>query len=188
MKLRKLYMVMSACALVGLSGMSTANAASPTDKGTIKFSGEVIASTCDVSVDAKGPIGVVTLDKVSTETLAGLVGTTAKPKRFTISVTGCTASATGIGVNFGAANGTPDANGNLANEEPSPTKVSLQLVDIANSMTAIDLNADQSGGSKFDIDASGNGSLDYYVQYYSDDVAPEAGIVTANATYELSYQ
>lgn len=185
MKLRKLYMVMSACAIVSLSGINTANAA--TDKGTIKFSGEVIASTCDTSVDATGPNGTVTLDKVSTETIAG-VGTTAKPKPFTISVSGCAPSATGIGVNFGAANGTPDTNGNLANEEATPTKVSLQLVDVAKSNTAIDLNADQSGGSKFTIDASGKGSLEYVVQYFSNDAAPAVGKVTANATYELSYQ
>lgn len=185
MKLRKLYMVMSACAIVSLSGINTANAA--TDKGTIKFDGEVIASTCDVSVDATGPTGTVTLDKVSTETIAG-VGTTAKPKPFTISVSGCAPSATGIGVNFGVATGAPDTNGNLANEEATPTKVSLQLVDVAKSNTAIDLNADQSGGSKFDIDASGKGSLEYVVQYYSNDAAPAVGKVTANATYELSYQ
>lgn len=186
MKLRKLYMVMSACAVVCLSGINTANAAA-IDKGTIKFAGEVVASTCDVSVDATGPNGIVTLDKVSTETIAG-VGTTALPKPFTISVKSCAASATGIGVNFGVENGAPDANGNLANEEATPTNVSLQLVDVANSMKAIDLNADQSSGSKFTIDASGNGSLDYKVQYYSNDAAPVAGKVTANATYELSYQ
>lgn len=186
MKLRKLYMAMSACAIVSLSGINTANAAT-TDKGTIHFSGEVIASTCDVSVDAAGPNGTVTLDKVSTETIAG-IGTTAKPKPFTISVTGCAASATGVGVAFGVANGTPDANGNLANEEVNPTKVSLQLVDVAKSNTAIDLNADQSGGSKFPIDAGGKGSLEYNVQYYSNDAAPAVGLVTANATYELSYQ
>lgn len=185
MKLRKLYMVMSACAIVSLSGINTANAA--TDKGKIQFAGEVIASTCDVSVDATGPNGTVTLDKVSTSTIAG-VGTTAKPKPFTISVTGCTASATGIGIAFGVATGTPDVNGNLANEEANPTDVSLQLVDVAKSNTKIDLNADQSGGSKFAIDADGKGSLKYNVQYYSNAAAPTVGKVTANATYELSYQ
>jgi major type 1 subunit fimbrin (pilin) len=184
MKRNKL-LILSTCALLVLSATQTVNAA--TDKGTIKFSGEVVASTCDASVDSAGATGTVTLDKVSTETIAG-VGTTAKPKLFTISVKSCAPSATGIGVNFGAANGTPDTNGNLANEEASPTKVSLQLVDIANSEKAIDLNADQSSGSKFTIDESGTGSLEYNVQYYSNDEAPVAGLVTANATYELSYE
>jgi major type 1 subunit fimbrin (pilin) len=184
MKRNKL-LTLSTFALLVLSTTNTVNAA--TDKGTIKFAGEVVASTCDVSVDSAGPTGTVTLDKVSTEEVAG-VGTTAKPKDFTISVKSCAASATGIGVHFNAANGTPDTNGNLANEETTPTKVSLQLVDIANSMKAIDLNADQSTGTKFTIDASGNGSLDYNVQYYSNDAAPVAGLVTANATYELSYE
>lgn len=181
MKLRKLYMVMSACALVSLSGINAANAATTVDKGKIQFSGEVIASTCNVSLDSKGADGTVTLDKVSTTEIAG-IGTTALPESFTISVTGC-ADGTNVGVTFAPASGAADANGNLANEEPTPTLVSLQLVDAG---TPINLNGDQSNGSKFNI-ATGAGSLTYQVQYYSNDAAPVVGKVTANATYELAY-
>ncbi|HGY1777300.1 TPA: fimbrial protein [Citrobacter amalonaticus] len=185
MKLRKLYMVMSACALVSLSGINAANAAGTgTDKGKIQFSGEVIASTCEVSLDASAADGTVTLDKVSTTTIAG-VGTTALPAAFVISVTGCSGDATDVGVSFAPASGAPDSNGNLANEDTAttPTKVSLQLLDAG---TPINLNGDQSKGSKFTL-VSGAGSLTYQVRYYSNDAAPAVGKVTANATYELAY-
>lgn len=184
MKLRKLYMVMSACALVGLSGISAANAAGTTDKGKIEFDGEVIASTCDVKLDGTEADGIVTLEKVSTTGIAG-VGTTALPKAFKISVTGCSDDKAIIGVTFAPATGAADSNGSLANEDTAttPTKVSLQLVDAGQ---PINLNGDQSKGSKFTL-VSGAGSLTYMVQYYSNDAAPTVGKVTANATYQLAY-
>ena len=189
MKLRKLYLVMSACAVVGMSGISAANAS--TDKGTIKFTGEVIASTCDVTVDSTGPTGTVTLDKASVTELSG-VGMTALPKLFTIGVTGCTTGTgapTSIGVYFAPGSGAPTDEGNLANEETgtSSTDVSLQLVDVKAGNKPINLNANQNTGSKFVLDATGAGTLNYAVQYYSNVVTPGVGKVTANAVYELYY-
>lgn len=188
MKLRKLYMVMSACALVSLSGINAANAAAGAgiDKGKIQFNGEVIASTCDTKLNDVSADGTVPLDHVSTTGIAG-VGTTAVPTPFTISVSGCSDDKAIIGVTFAPATGAPHSNGNLANEDTAttPTKVSLQLVDAGTGAT-INLNGDQSKGSKFTL-VSGAGSLTYKVQYYSNDAAPTVGKVTANATYQLAY-
>lgn len=190
MKLRKLYLVMTACAVVSLSGITTANATS-TDKGTIKFAGEVISSTCDVSVDSVGPTGTVNLDKASVTELSG-VGMTALPKTFAIAVTGCatgTGAPTSIGVHFAPATGAPTDQGNLANEETgtASTDVSLQLVDVKAGNKPINLNANQNTGSKFSLDATGAGKLNYLVQYYSNVATPGVGKVTANAVYELYY-
>ena len=195
MKLHKLTMALAVCGLMSLSGINVANAAPGTgiDYGTIDFNGEVTTSTCDVSVSspngADGNQATVNLEKVSASSITSQDG---GAHSFTINVSGCdTASTDAIGVTFAAGDGlgpTPDGTLPNTSTDKDTVKVSLALYDNGSMINLT--NADQTKGSKFQLDADGAGHLDYVVMYHNDvnGTTPAAGLVKSSATYQLNYQ
>jgi major type 1 subunit fimbrin (pilin) len=152
---------------------------------TIKFQGEVADQTCTVTVNGNASSPLVLLPTVSTSTLA-TSGATAGDTNFTISLSGCTASATETAIKTVFVGNNLTANGRMGNTGTA-TNVSLRLVDPATPATALDLTG-QVGNPGLVLAANAtSASYDYAVQYYSEGVATP-GSVLGSVQYAVSYQ
>ncbi|WP_413283749.1 fimbrial protein [Vibrio sp. MA40-2] len=150
----------------------------------ITFQGEVTDQTCVVDVNGEEANPVVLLPTVSTSDLAA-DGNVAGTTEFNISVSGCTAGATGDISTVFVGNQVTTA-GNLGNTG-SATNVDIQILDTASS--AIDFTSDFNGVGDLNLaDATATeATATYKAQYYATGLSA-AGTVNASLQYAISYQ
>jgi major type 1 subunit fimbrin (pilin) len=152
---------------------------------TIKFQGEVADQTCDISINGNASTPLILLPTVATTALAN-PGDTAGQTPFTISLSGCTASASATAIKTVFVGNNLTANGRMGNTGTAEG-VSLQLVDPAAPTTPLDLTG-QTGAAGLILAANDNTAAhDFAVEYYSEGtIAP--GSVLGSVQYSVSYQ
>ena len=152
---------------------------------TIKFQGEVADQTCNISINGNASTPLILLPTVSTATLAD-PGATAGQTPFTISLEGCTASATTTAINTIFVGNNLTAAGRLGNTGTAG-KVALQLIDPAKPTTPLDLTG-QTGSPGLSLAANATSAAhDFAVEYYSEGAATP-GSVLGSVQYSVSYQ
>ncbi|WP_197062144.1 MULTISPECIES: fimbrial protein [unclassified Serratia (in: enterobacteria)] len=152
---------------------------------TIKFQGEVADQTCDISINGNASTPLILLPTVATTALA-TSGETAGQTPFTISLTGCTASASATAIKTVFVGNNLTANGRMGNTGTA-TNVSLQLVDPLAPTTPLDLTG-QTGAAGLSLAANATtASHDFAVEYYSEGGATP-GSVLGSVQYAVSYQ
>jgi len=165
-----------------LSGLFVANAQA---NNTITFQGEVSDQTCEVAVNGASGNQTVLLPTVSAAALA-TGGATAGETPFTISVSGCTASAsvTAIGTDFVGSNVT--SSGDLGNTG-SATNVALQLLNTVGGPVVNLTSGARVSGLSLAANATG-ASHDFAVRYVAEGTGATAGSVISSVQYAVSYQ
>ena len=156
--------------------------------GTIDFSGEITANTCDVKVDSSSTGSTtVTLPAVSTSAFSGansVAGTTA----FNISLSNCLIDTDTTVSTYFEPGAYTNNNGRLSQSHASgATGVDIQLLNSAQS--AMNLFASQ--GSQNDVGTTMNigetsAVLTYYAQYFATGTV-SAGPVTSQVSYSVVY-
>lgn len=171
--------------LGALAFMPAAKAATAID-GTININGQVVASTCTVSVNGGSNTGTVTLKPAPVASLSAAANTYGDMP-FTIGVTGCDASLNGKTVTPFWSGANINANGRLNNTTGTATNVNVQLMN-GDDATAINLSgAEGNQGTTGVAVASGAATMTYYARYYATGAAT-AGSVTSSVNYTLIYQ
>lgn len=187
----KLKHLLLAGIAAGAANMAMANT------GTITFSGQVVASTCAVTVNNTTANATVTLPTVNNLDLNG-TGKTAGATPFTIDVTGCTAisnpSIASIKTRFLAQNVNGANLANTANTTPA-TNVAIQLLQDTGVIgskddTALNFTTGYAeSGTKLLADAIDSNVVKFpFVAQYIATGAAAAGTVQAIVDYELVYQ
>lgn len=152
---------------------------------TIKFQGEVADQTCDININGNASTPLILLPTVAATSLA-TSGTTAGRTPFTISLTGCTASASATAIKTVFVGNNLTANGRMGNTGTAGG-VSLRLVDPAAPTTPLDLTG-QNGAAGLSLAANATtASHDFAVEYYSEGGAT-AGSVLGSVQYSISYR
>ncbi|MBL4560995.1 MAG: type 1 fimbrial protein [Labilibaculum sp.] len=158
--------------------------------GTIQFTGELIASTCDVSVEGAGSDATVVLPKISTASLTTLNDVAGKTQ-FTMSLTQCTVA--GNVAAYFEPGTTVDINGRLKNTSGTATNVALQFRDVNDAVIKIGDVSQQSGHFFAQSAESGAGAadgsaeLEYFVEYFAENTTT-AGTVASSVVYSIQYQ
>lgn len=163
------------------------------DGGDIKFEGELTAQTCAVDVDGiTTQPALVKLPTVSTSLLATPGSTTAN-RLFNINLKNCTEQSGTARAFFEYEAGVVDfADGTLMNTlAPATgvaTKVALQLKDgISNAVIVAGSGTQLTTNTARNIDATGNATLPYSVQYISQLGGATAGKIESRVTYSIAY-
>lgn len=173
MKLSKIKLAMVASTLLLTSGAYAE---------TINFTGTIVDSSCVATVDSSGSSSVA-LGKVSKSSLA-TSGATAAPTPFTISVTGCTASAS-VAIKF---DGTPVTGNNallaLTQETGVATNVGIGIFNNTSTnssqISLYDASATQT------TDTTGAASFPFVAKYVAVGTAT-AGSANSSATFSITY-
>ncbi|MFP2768859.1 fimbrial protein [Oceanisphaera sp. KMM 10153] len=167
---------------MALGAVSSANAQS----GTINFTGNVTAVTCDVSFNgAAGDSPTITLPTVATASLAA--GSSAGKTPITVQIGGsdaqCTSGSVALELNPNRTAAVTD--GRLNNTDASPAEnVVVALRDSQDRL--IDLSAPWSS-ERVDLGAGG-AELTFAGEYYAAGGNATAGGVTAGVQYTLNYR
>lgn len=188
----KLKHLLLAGIAAGAANMAMANT------GTITFSGQVVDSTCAVTVNNTTASATVTLPTVKIQELAN-ANDTAGATPFTIDVTGCTAITTPLITSIKTRFLAQNVNGaNLANTAGTTpaTKVAIQLLqDIgvigSTGDTALNFTTGYAeSGTQPLADAIGLGvvKFPFVARYIAVENGVTAGTVQAIVDYELVYQ
>jgi major type 1 subunit fimbrin (pilin) len=179
---------------VACGGLAIAPAALAAD-GTVTINGKVLNATCSVGGSPAG--ATVTLPDVAKSLLA-TSGSTAGKTAFTIALTGCPTTPTGVNVGLQFFSGQDTAagaaaNGQLANTTGGTyaTNVDVQLLD-STGTTAVQIASaaptDNTGVTDSTVvPGTGAVSLSYSAQYYATGVAT-AGLVAATTQFVVNYQ
>ncbi|KHA75635.1 fimbrial protein [Janthinobacterium lividum] len=156
--------------------------------GTINFSGELVDSTCVVTVNGqKAPApAIVTLPKLSAallKTAKSVAGQTG----FNIQLSSCTGTSTKAAAFFEAGPGVDPLTSNVKSTGTAKF-VQLQLIDATNGneIKAGDFSQDNAT-TRVTKNATGDTILPYAVQYVSTGAAT-AGTVAGTVTYSINYQ
>jgi major type 1 subunit fimbrin (pilin) len=180
--MNKLLLSAALVASVGVAALAP-RTASAVD-GTITITGNVNASTCQIS-GANSPATIaVALPTVSTTSL-NAAGAVAGRTPFIIALTGC--GALTKATTFFEPGPTIMADGNLKNASGTATGVEVQLLNGAD-FSAIKLAA--ASGSQNSTPAtlaSGAANLSYYAQYFAT-AAAGAGTVSTSVQFTMIYQ
>lgn len=154
--------------------------------GTISFTGDISTTSCTISVAGSGNNGVIRLPSISTKALPSALAT-AGATPFSISLSGCTGSATQAAVWF-ENDSNVNASGRLVNSGTA-TNVDVAIYNL-NSSTHIPIGQTSttfgSSGAAFTI-SNGNTTLHYLARYYAIGIAT-AGTVTTSVNYTVQYQ
>ncbi|AOY02228.1 hypothetical protein BJP62_05925 [Jeongeupia sp. USM3] len=172
----KAKMTLAAIAIAaGFSAMSASAA-----DGTISFTGEISASTCEVS-GASGAVDV-TLPTVGLTSLKA-AGDTAGATPFSISVTNCAMG--GKTYAYFEAGANTNSQGRL-DSTGSATGVEVEILNKDETPINVGGAGDQ-GVAKVDVDASGDATLQYLARYYAT-AAAGAGNVATSVQYSVIYE
>jgi major type 1 subunit fimbrin (pilin) len=163
-------------------------AGSPTTS-IIHFKGQVLGSTCDISVNgvATPNPATVTLADALAENLAK-AGDTTGDTDFAIELKNCSGTGTKARASFKGANGTTVANGrpdNLASGGAENVQLEL-LHKFSGAGSAIAVDSDQSALPYVDI-TGGAATLPYAIRYYATDAATQ-GAVEGAVEFTVAYQ
>ncbi|WP_409422219.1 fimbrial protein [Pseudaeromonas sp. ZJS20] len=154
--------------------------------GTINFTGTLTSSTCTVSVNGGSD---VTLPTLSTDALTD-AGSWAGRTPFTVDLSSCSMedSLTTVGLYFETTSEIDSSNGTLNNSgTASNVQVRLRNADYdVLDLTGGDMDSQNSLAAT--PDGSGNASIDFFAEYYSEAGSAGAGTVTAQAVFSLNYQ
>lgn len=156
--------------------------------GTINFAGELVDSTCVVTVNGQvSPApAVVTLPTLSVTGLSA-ARNVAGQTGFNIQLSACTGTTTTASAFFEAGAGVDPLTSNLRNTGTA-TLVQLQLIDATNGTPILAGNFNQvANTSRVAKAATGNTILPYAVQYIATGRAT-AGTVVGTVTYSINYQ
>lgn len=159
--------------------------------GRINFDGEVVAQTCNVTVNGQATTLVpgtnVSLPHVTQGALAN-VGDVAGETRFTIGLRDCLATP-GTAAAFFEQGPTVDGSGRLKNMTVGGAdNVQLQLLDVDGNNAPINVgDASQRTNNVHGTISGGAVDLPYGVRYYAAG-ASTAGLVTSSVTYTIDYQ
>ncbi|MBW4204106.1 type 1 fimbrial protein [Enterobacter cloacae subsp. cloacae] len=166
-------------ALAGLSAQAMANT------GTITFTGELTANTCNVSVDGGAASSTVTLPTVAAGVLDAS-GKSAGDTAFTLALSGCTGTLQTASAFFEAGAGV-NTDGRLVNTGTAKN-VDIQLLDGSKSNGVINAGSAAQVASAGYVDVSGgSATLPYTARYYATG-ATEAGTVASSVTYNIQYK
>ena len=188
----KLKQILLAGIAAGAANMAMANT------GTITFSGQVVDSTCAVTVNNTNASATVTLPTVKIQELAN-ANETAGATPFTIDVTGCTAITTPLITSIKTRFLAQNVNGaNLANTAGTTpaTKVAIQLLQDTGVIgstddTALNFTTGYAeSGTQPLADAIGLGvvKFPFVARYIAVENGVTAGTVQAIVDYELVYE
>ncbi|CFQ62634.1 putative fimbrial protein [Yersinia frederiksenii] len=180
--MKKLAIIASVVA--AFTGINAAQAAST---GTINFTGELTASTCNVSVDGQGAEATVVLPTVSTSQLT-TANQVAGSTGFNMALSNCSGTLKTVSAFFEAGPSVDLVTGHLKNVSGDAGMVSLELLDGSNAMAPIKAgNTSQAISTTYVNAASGSATLPYAVQYYADgETTP--GTVISNVVYSIQYK
>ncbi|MBP6346673.1 fimbrial protein [Neisseriaceae bacterium CLB008] len=180
--MKKLIMVSSLLAALGLVGQAQAS------DGNITFNGELTASTCDVVVDGQASDATIVLPTVSVSALDA-AAKTAGQTTFSMALSNCTGTLQTASAFFESGASVEAATGRLQNMTGTAGNVSLQLIDSSSASNAVIKAGDQSqinNTTYVDI-SGGSANLPYAVRYYAE--APTtAGTVVSNVVYSIQYK
>ncbi|WP_337264092.1 MULTISPECIES: fimbrial protein [unclassified Serratia (in: enterobacteria)] len=182
--MKKLAIAASLTAVLG--SVSLAQAAST---GTITFSGELTANTCDVVVDDQAADATVVLPTVSINQLDAPTKTAGRTG-FNMILSNCQGALKTASAFFEAGTSVDLATGRLKNmASGGATNVSLQLRDGSSASQAVIKvgNQDQVLNTSYVSVESGSATLPYAVEYYAD-AATTAGTVVSNVVYSIQYK
>ncbi|MBO4154599.1 fimbrial protein [Enterobacter kobei] len=181
--MKKLAIIASLAAVFG--SITVAQAAST---GTITFSGELTASTCDVVVDGQATDATVVLPKVGISQLDAATKT-AGETGFNMALTNCTGTLQSASAFFQQGPSVDQVTGRLKNLSGTATNVSLQLLDASSPSRAVIQvgNQNQVTNTTYKSVSSGSVTLPYTVRYYAEG-ATTAGSVVSNVVYNIQYQ
>lgn len=155
--------------------------------GQITFNGEITSMTC--TINAGTPDFTVTLPTVSTTAL-NAAGVTAGRTPFAIALTNCapTTAANAVSTYF-EPGATVNPNSNQLYTTGGATNVELRLLN-ADDYSKILAGAAQGSQNShtFSIDATGNATMNYFVEYVAVGGAATAGMANSNIYYTVAYQ
>jgi len=179
-ELRSIVIAMAAVMAVSASANAT---------NTVTFNGEVTDQTCSAVING-GTDPTIILDSVQVADLDGAVGKSAGEGVFTVTLTGCAASAADETMTtlFQATN--PTATGNLTNTAGAGAEgVALQLLD-APGGTPVNLAGGAAVRAGEIILGAGETTAthDYAVRYISESATVTPGPVLGSVTYTVRYE
>ena len=157
--------------------------------GLITIKGQIVDTTCTVSVNGGAKDTTVTLPKVSSSSL-GAYGQTAGATPFSIALSGCTGvSMTTASTHFEPGSHVDGLTGRLNNDLTAADAATNVQVELLNSkMSPIKAGAANADQNDIPVDIStGSGLLNYYAQYYATDLA-SPGAVSTLVNYTITYQ
>lgn len=178
---------------LALGAMALApQAANAAADGTITVNGKVLASTCNVGGSGTPANTTVTLDPVqrSALTTAGTGAYTASRKQFSINLSNCPTTPSGVQVGLQFFGGNDSSAPGLLANTGTATGVGVQLLDGAQSAVTI-ASAQPTDGSNVTDQTTLSGAsqaLTYYAQYYVTNASPAAGTVTSQTSFVINYQ
>ncbi|ATM94530.1 putative fimbrial protein [Yersinia frederiksenii] len=180
--MKKLAIIVALATVFG-----SVNFAQAASTGTINFSGELTASTCDISVDGQGADATVILPTVSTSQLTA-ANQVAGSTGFNMALSNCNGTLKTVSAFFEAGSSVDVVTGHLKNMSGTASGVSLELLDASNAMASIKAGNSSQATSTTYIDASsGSATLPYAVQYYANS-ATTPGTVISNVVYSIQYK
>lgn len=172
----KLFMA-SCCALISCNALAS--------DGTVDIVGNVVSSSCSISVNGYGQNATITLPDVSVTSLAS-AGATAGSHNLDFILSECPPNIP-MRVNFESYN--VDSNtGYLTNNASDPAgNVEVQVLNKDNDV--IDLRNNSKNFAYLDelTDDTGNVTLKFYTQYVAVDAAATPGTVNSQLVYTLQY-
>lgn len=180
-----MYGKISAFALMAVTVVQSVQASD----GVINFAGELVAQTCTVTIDGGASPQTKNLPKVSTSVLAA-AGETAGGTSVLIGLTGCAATPNSVTTFFEAGGTVDPLTGRMRNTAVGgATQVELQLRDGGPNANPILIGSDTqlANNTRYTIDASGNVTMPYSVEYYATGTTTP-GIVESQVTFSIDYQ
>jgi major type 1 subunit fimbrin (pilin) len=182
MKVKKSGLLIAMIVAAG-AALPTASFASD---GTITFTGEITATTCQISGNGGGSSFTVALDKVSTTALpTDKAAADAKP--FNIVLSQCTPASGNAAVYFEPGATVDSVTGQLLNATGSAQNVEIGLLN--SDYSKINLGqGSQTQNVKWASIASGSATFTYYAQYVAAGGAAKAGTVNTSTLYSIIYQ
>jgi major type 1 subunit fimbrin (pilin) len=183
--------LLSAALIAGFGIAALAPQTARAVDGTITFNGKVLSSTCSIGTVTGGSVTsgnvAVTLPDVQSSVFTAQ-GTVAGQTPFSLNLTGCPTTPSGVQVGAAFSGASIDAAhaGTILNTSGAGfSNVNVQMTD--SSGTALNLSTNSNPVNAV-ISAGGTATLSYKAQYYQPTaVAGTAGTVTASVSYTLTY-
>lgn len=185
--MRNFKYVISAVALIATSSLTAPVMAAD---GTITINGQITDTTCTIAVDGGSKDATVTLPTVSATSLPS-TGATAGATPFNISLSNCSGTALGTASTYFEP-------GMYVDNSSGRLNIDATVADSAKNVQVELLNADMhaivagasitNGQNDIPVDiSSGNAMLNYFARYYATGQS-EAGAVTTQIDYTMTYQ
>ncbi|MBB1200855.1 type 1 fimbrial protein [Enterobacteriaceae bacterium 89] len=175
-------------AAMAISTVAMSTAVNSASTGTITFTGELTATTCDVSVDGQGADATIVLPTIGTSQLDAATKT-AGETGFIMALSNCAGTLQTASAFFENGGSVEATTGRLKNMTGTATNVSLQLLDASSPGHAVIQagNASQTINTTWKEMSGGSATLPYSARYYAE--APTTpGTVVSNVVYSIQYQ